>query len=85
MFGIIFRRPQNDPLRQVVFRSDSADLNLDTKCRRRGRPKLAWAIELRKVAIQISGGSERLPGMMGNPCAWKSAIKYWCRVNEYAS
>ena len=36
-FGKISRRCQNDPLRQVAFRSDSSDFILDTKCRRRGR------------------------------------------------
>ena len=85
LFGKIFRKPSDDVVRQSIFEVNSDQLVMYSKQRRRGRPKLSWAIELRKVAIQISGGSERLPGVMGNPCAWESAMKYWCRVNEYAS
>ena len=77
LFGKIFRRDQNDPLRQVVFRSNSSDLVIDTKRRRRGRPKLSWAVEVRKKAVQVSG-TTRLQDAMGKAYGWKMQVKKFC-------
>ena len=81
LFGKIFRRPQNDPLRQVVFRDQSSNLTIDMKCRRRGRPKLSWAVEVRKIAVQISGTSS-LEDIMTDPSGWKMDVKKFCRRHE---
>ena len=76
LFGKIFRKPHEDVVRQAIFEAGSDQLVMYSKRRRKGRPKLSW---VRKVAIQISGGGERLQNMMSNPYVWKRAVKYWCR------
>ena len=68
LFAKIYRRPPHDVLRQVVFQAGSDQLVLSEKRRRRGRPKLAWATELRKIAVNIGAGS--LQDAMGNADKW---------------
>ena len=54
MIGKI-RRPCQDVLRQTIFQADSIALRIHTKTRRRGRPKLSWAVQVLKFAMQTSG------------------------------
>ena len=53
VFGKIFRRPPHDVLRQSVFEANSGVLQVHAKRRRRGRPKLSWAVEVQKVAMEV--------------------------------
>ena len=54
VFGKIFRKPVNDVLRKAIFEEESDTLKLCTKTRKRGRPKLAWATEVRKIALLVT-------------------------------
>ena len=54
VFGKIFRKGPNDVLRKVIFEENSSALQIHAKMRRRGRPKLAWVVEVRKVATTIT-------------------------------
>ena len=78
LFGKIFRKASDDIIRQVVFEAGTDQLVIDSRRRRRGRPKLSWAVELQKIAIQISGGRMYLQQMMANPLVWRSSVKQWC-------
>ena len=78
LFGKVYRRSPTDVVRKVVFQPDSHELLMDDKCRRRGRPKLSWAVELRKIAIQLSGSTEKLLALMGNVSSWKGVVKKFC-------
>ena len=53
-FGKVFRRTSSDPLRKAIFQPTSDELVTSTTKRRRGRPKLNWAVEVRKIALVIS-------------------------------
>ena len=79
VFGKIYRRPLSDPLRKVIFRPGSDELMINSTRRRRGRTKLSWAAEVRKIAKQIS------PGELGNAMEqlsnWKKDVRNYCRIS----
>ena len=80
LFGKIFRKPFDDVVRRAVFEVGSDEVKMHSKRMRKGRPKLYWATELHKIAVQISGGGgERLQKAMANVYGWKAAVKYWCQ------
>jgi hypothetical protein len=76
-FGKIFRKPQDDIMRQVVFQDASSTLRIHTMKRKRGRPKLAWADELGKIAAIIGEGNTTI--FMANEVKWKQMVKVYCR------
>ena len=80
VFGKVFRRPTHDLLRKAIFQPTSDELRINGTKRRRGRPKLSWAVEVRKVAMQIS--PIQLGQNMGNAIKWKQSVRRYCRVNE---
>ena len=45
--------------------------------RKRGRPKLAWADELGKIAAIIGNGSTGI--FMANEVKWKQMVRVYCR------
>lgn len=53
-FGKVFGKPSFDLLRKAIFQPMSDALVANTTKRRRGRPKLSWAVEVRKIAMVIS-------------------------------
>ena len=82
-FGEVFRKADNDILRQVIFQASSSDLQIHTVKRRRGRPKLNWADEVWKVASTITENSVGLA--MADAIHWKKVVRLYCRselVNE---
>ena len=78
LFAKIYRRPPHDVLRQVVFQAGSDALVVHRKRRRRGRPKLVWAAELRKIAVKVCEG--RLQDAMDNAESWKRCVNKFCRI-----
>ena len=76
-FGKIFRKPDDDIMRQIIFQSNSSHLQIHTVRRRRGRPKMNWANEVEKHAQIISDG------MMGvsmvDAVHWKEMVRNYCR------
>ena len=78
VFGKIFRKPSDDVLRSVVFEEESDILKLSTKKRRKGRPKLAWATQVRKVAMMVS--TDNLIISLGDEVCWKLMVRKYCRA-----
>ena len=78
VFGKIFRKPVNDVLRKAIFEEESDTLKLCTKTRKRGRPKLAWSTEVRKIALLVT--ADTLTTSMGDGCRWKNAVRKFCRA-----
>lgn len=78
VFGKIPRRPPDDVLRKAVFEDNSDVLHLYRKHRRRGRLKLSWAVEVRKVAIQISPA--HLETELLQESSWKKSVRKFCRA-----
>ena len=64
-----FRKPSDDVLRNAVFEEESDILKLSMKKRRGGRPKLAWAIQVRKVAMMVS--TDNLSISLRDEFCWK--------------
>jgi hypothetical protein len=78
VFGKIFRKPNTDTLRKVVFEEDSDVLKLHAKIRRRGRPKLAWSVEVHKMAQLVT--TENLRVVLGDEAQWKKLVRFFCRT-----
>ena len=80
LFAKIYRRPPHDVLRQVAFQAGSDALVVHRKRRRRGRLKLVWAAELRKIAVKVCEG--RLQDAMDNAESWKRCVKKSAVLND---
>ena len=78
VFGNIYRRPSHDVLRQAIFEEHSVVLQVHAKNRRRGRPKLAWATEVEKMALQVT--SDTLSTSMADAACWKKNAQKFCRA-----
>ena len=77
-FAKVFRRPDPDCIRALIFQPDASTLISSDIKRRRGRPRLDWAVEIRKHAIRIAG--ERcLNTLMTSPFLWKKEVRDYCR------
>ena len=78
VFGKMYRRPPHDVLREAIFKEESDVLQLYDKKRRKGRPKLAWAVEVRKMAITICGND--LGSILADEQQWKKCVRKYCRA-----
>ena len=78
VFGKVLRRPTHDPVRKAIFQPTSDEIGINTTNRKRGRPKLSWAVEVRKVAMQIS--PIQLGENMGHAKNWKRSVRSFCRA-----
>ena len=78
VFGKIYRKGPDDHIRQVLSQENSTALQIHAKRRRIGRPKLAWAVEVRKVAVMVS--TENLDVIMNEELQWKRFVRKFCRA-----
>ena len=78
VFGKIYRKPSEDILRRAVFEEESDMLKVYNKKRRKGRPKLAWAVQVRKIAMLVCAND--LGTTMGNAIKWKTIVRKFCRA-----
>ena len=65
-YGKVFRKPPHDALQAYLKR------------RRRGRPKLIWAVEVKKIAIQVT--DDNLYSAMTDEQQWKKRVRKFCRA-----
>ena len=79
-FWKIFRKPEDDIMRQIMFQSMSSQLQIHMVKRRRGRPKLNWANEVDKHAQIIGDGMMKTS--MADPIQWKEMVRTYCRKNN---
>ena len=65
------------PLRDCVFVPGTLD-TLELHCvKRLGRPRLSWAVEVRKLALAVAGSEEALQQLMRETArapAWRRAV-----------
>ena len=78
LFGKVFRKPPHDVIRQTIFADDSDALQAHSKRRRRGRPKLIWAVGVRKIAIQVA--DDNLYSAMTDEKQWGERVRKFCRA-----
>ena len=78
-FGRIASLDIRNPVRMLIFEPDDTFiLKQSTFTRRRGRPRLSWASEIYKVALQLSGSVPNLQHLLEShkqsPREWLSTI-----------
>ena len=76
-FGKVYRRMDADITRTFVFQPSSDQLVEASFRKRRGRPRLSWALELRKHAI-ILIGNQPLGLAMQSEHDWRLAVQRYC-------
>ena len=76
-FGKVYRRLDTDITRKFVFESSSDQLVEASFKKRRGRPRLSWATELRKHAANITG-NEPLGLAMQSEYDWRIVVRRYC-------
>ena len=76
-FGKVYRRMDADITRTFVFQPSSDQLVEASFRKRRGRPRLSWALELRKHAI-ILIGNQPLGLAMQSEHGWRLAVQRYC-------
>ena len=79
-FGKVYRRLDTDITRKFVFESSSDQLVEASFKKRRGRPRLSWATDLRKHALNITCNQPVGPAMQFEH-AWDLAVRRYCRVS----
>ena len=77
-FAKIFRQWDTNLSRSLIFQPTSSVLQLSDIKRRRGRPRLNWATEVRKHAERIAEGRS-LDDLMATHVFWKKEITRYCR------
>ena len=48
---------------------------VDVYIRKVGRPRMAWATEVGKLALQAAGGLRRLDETIANEVAWRGVVE----------
>ena len=76
-FGTLFRKADTDIGRKLVFKPSSDHLVHADFRRRRGRPRMAWAVEVRKHALEIVG-EQNLSQAMQVHTAWRTSVRKYC-------
>ena len=78
----VARKPTHDPVRLCVFKPHTAELKVRPAKRRRGRPRLTWATEIHKHAVQIAGSVDNLYDVLADsPAArasWQASVQQYC-------
>jgi hypothetical protein len=77
-FGTLAKRPDGDPVRECVLVDGSIAPRPLCEIRRRGRPRLEWAVEVHKHGVKVASGCSNLSEMMDrstiSSSTWKMAV-----------
>ena len=80
--GSVARRPAGNVLREFVFNPGETTLRVARGPRRKGRPRAAWAKELRTISINFAGDEASLAtmwkGTIHSKLAWGRAVHAYC-------
>ena len=80
LFGKIYRRPNTDISRQLVFDASSDAIRIASATRARGRPRLSWSQEVWKQAVSLNKGSSVIGPIMASEAIWKKAVRDFCKA-----
>ena len=78
LFGKIFRRPDEDIMRQMVFNPGCETLRTSRIGRARGRPRLSWSTEVYKQATLLNHGSDSFGMLMADAGEWGARVRAFC-------
>ena len=73
-FGELARRPAACPVRCLIFNEDLSAKESSAN-RRRGRPRLTWSSEVRKLACQVAGSVDEMQAMVLDKSVWRAAVR----------
>ena len=76
-FGSIARRPQDDIVRQFVFKPNTFDSIEQHSPRKQGRPRKNWIREMFKHGQSIADG-ESFSDLISNELTWRSCVSSFC-------
>ena len=75
LYGKVARQSDDNPMRAATFGPGSLRSAADMFVRKVGRPRLAWATEVGKLALQAAGGLQRLDDSIMVASAWKNVVE----------
>ena len=75
LYGRVARLTEDNPMRAVTFERGSLRAAVDTYVRKVGRPRLAWATEVGKLALHAAGGFLQLEEKICNESAWRGVVE----------
>ena len=71
LYGRVARQSNDHPMRAATFAPGTLRPAVDVYIRKVGRPRMAWATEVGKLALQAAGGLRRLDETIANKVAWR--------------
>ena len=75
LYGRVARQSDKNPMRAATFGPGSLRAAVDIYIRKVGRPRLAWATEVGKLALEAAGGYQKLEQKIGNETAWRGVVE----------
>ena len=78
-FGYLFRQRDDHICRKLIFQSTSSELVQMKFKRKRGRPRMNWAEELKKHALTLADGEQNFQELAMHKNNWKNAVHKYCR------
>ena len=75
LYGKVARQGNKNPMRAATFGPGSLRPAVDIYIRKVGRPRMAWATEVGKLAQQAAGGPRRLEEVISNEAAWRGIVE----------
>ena len=75
LYGKVAPQSDANPMRAVTFGPGSLRPAVDLYVRKVGRPRLAWAPEVGKLALQAAGGLRSLDDAIADESAWRSVVE----------
>ena len=74
LYGRVARQGEGSPMRDAAFEPTSLRPAVDMFVRKVGRPRLAWAPEVGKLALQAAGGFLRLEDTIADESEWLNVV-----------
>ena len=75
LYGRVARQTDDNPMRAATFGPGSLTPAVGIFVRKVGRPRMAWATEVGKLALQAAGGLRRLDETIANEVAWRVVVE----------
>ena len=75
LYGRVARQSDANLMRAATFGPGSLRPAVDMYIRKVGRPRLAWAPEVGKLALQAAGGYRRLDDTIIDESAWQNVVE----------
>ena len=75
LFGKVAQEPEGSPMREATFYGNTLDGKASRVLRRRGRPRLEWAGEVYKLALQAAGGQRQIQQSIYCPSQWRATVE----------